>query len=109
MTTEAEQHRPFADEGELQVSLNALRDQLASLDRRNTESMARIEAQTTKTNGRVTALEQEVTKFQLWKAEVRGIAQGAGGTGRLLVYMLTSGAAAGSILGILLNITGHLK
>lgn len=40
------EHRPYADEGELTASLNAIRSQ-----------MDRIEAQTSKTNGRVTRLE----------------------------------------------------
>lgn len=52
-----EDHRRFADEGEMIATLNALRDQVAASDRRNTEGMARIEAQTSKTNGRVTKLE----------------------------------------------------
>lgn len=50
--------RPFADEGEVIASLNAIRSQIAESDRRHTEDHARIEAQTTKTNGRVNRLEQ---------------------------------------------------
>ena len=43
------------------------------------------------TNGRVASLE-------IWRAELRGIAQGSGGTGRLFVYILTSAAATGGIV-----------
>jgi hypothetical protein len=98
MPPENSEHRPYADAGELRVSLDAIRDQLA-----------RIEKQTIKTNGRVTALEAEIGQFDLWRAELKGIAQGAGGTGRLLFYVLSSGAAAGSTLVVLLTLTGHLK
>lgn len=81
-----EEHRPFADAGEVIASLNAIREQVAALDRRNTEqmhrielkteesafhvetktdamdarntrSLARIEEQVSKTNGRVSKLE----------------------------------------------------
>lgn len=43
------------------------------------------------TNGRVTQIE-------LWRAEVKGVAQGAGGTGRLLFYMLSAAAGSGTII-----------
>lgn len=43
------------------------------------------------TNGHVTAL-------RLWQAEVRGIAQGSGGMGRLLAMLLASAAATGGII-----------
>ena len=43
------------------------------------------------TNGRVNVLE-------LWRAELKGIAQGSGGTGRLLLYMLSAAAGTGTII-----------
>ena len=62
----------------------------------------RIEAQVTKINGRVSS-------HDLLFAEMKGIAQGAGGTGRLLMYMLSAAAGTGTILVALLTVAGHIK
>ena len=51
-------HRPFADEGEVIESLRGIRAQIASMDARQSAGLARVEEQTTKTNGRVNSLEQ---------------------------------------------------
>src|SRR4051812_44101084 len=107
MTTD--DHRRFADDGDMNSGFARLANQIAASDSRQTERLDRIEQQTIKTNGRVTSLEERVGKFDLWKAELKGIAQGAGGTGRLMFYVISSGAAAGSIIVAILTVTGHLK
>lgn len=61
----------------------------------------RVQAQAEKTNGRVTLIE-------LWRSELKGIAQGAGGTGRLLFYMLSSAAAAGTIVVAAIAVLAHV-
>ena len=98
--------RPFADEGELIASLDAIRAQMVSDARRQADFNARVSSdlheikeQTTKTNGRVTQIE-------LWKAETKGIAQGVGGTGRLLFYMLSASAGTGTIIVTAMKILG---
>ena len=98
--------RPYADAGELIVSLDAIRAQMASDARRQADFNVRVSAdlheikeQTTKTNGRVSQIE-------LWKAEVNGISQGVGGTGRLLLYMLSASAGTGTIIVTAMKILG---
>lgn len=49
------------------------------------------------TNGRVTMLE-------LWRAEMKGIAQGSGGAGRLLLYILSAAAAFGSVVAFVMKL-----
>lgn len=55
--------------------------------------------QSRKTNGRVTVLE-------LWKAEVKGISQGVGGAGRLLLYMLGAAATTSGLIVTLMKFGG---
>jgi hypothetical protein len=64
LVSDLNEHRPFADEGEVIATVNALRNQITSINehiadnRANTkEQLDRIESQTAKTNGRVTKLE----------------------------------------------------
>ena len=59
--------------------------------------LVRIEAHVERTNGRVTLLE-------LWRAEMRGISQGVGGTGRLFFYMLGAASSAGGLIVVALKI-----
>lgn len=61
-----EEHRPYADEGELRATLDALRNQIAASDERHTADHNRIETQVLKTNGRVTRLE-------MWKYAVMAV------------------------------------
>lgn len=69
------------------------------IDLQRIETIAREgRDQAVKTNGRVTALESWVVTMKVWQGELRGIAQGSGGTGRLFVYVLTSAAATGGII-----------
>ena len=65
-------------------------------------TVGRIVEHVERTNGRVSRLE-------LWQAELRGIAQGSGGTGRLFAYILAAGASAGTIVVAGFAIAGHLK
>lgn len=67
----------------------------AMIDVRN--DLGRIEAHVERTNGRVTLLE-------LWRAEMRGISQGVGGTGRLFFYMLGAASSAGGLIVIAMKI-----
>ena len=51
------------------------------------------------TNGRVTVLE-------LWKAEAQGIAQGAGGVGRLILYMLGAATSTAGLITVAMKVLG---
>lgn len=65
--------RPFADEGEVRTSFEALRAQIADMDRRHSDDHRRIEAQTTKTNGRVSNLERQVGRLDQFKAAAQAV------------------------------------
>ncbi len=67
----------------------------AMIDVRN--DLVRIEGHVERTNGRVTLLE-------LWRAEMRGISQGVGGTGRLFLYMLGAASSAGGLIVVALKL-----
>ncbi len=58
-------------------------------------------AQAKKTNGRVTTLE-------LWRAELGGIAQGAGGSGRLLLYLFATAASSAAIITACITVAAHV-
>lgn len=53
--------------------------------------------QAVRTNGRVTQLE-------LWQAELRGIAQGSGGSARLLMYLIGTAASTAALLGFAMRL-----
>jgi hypothetical protein len=54
--------RPYADEGEVIESLKGIR-----------EAIARVEVQTTKTNGRVSGLEDRTNKQEQFNAAVKAV------------------------------------
>lgn len=94
---EAEQQRQTIAQAEM-------RGDLRRVEALATEAVVQVKeavAQAKVTNGKVGSLE-------LWRAEMKGIAQGAGGTGRMLFYMLSAGGVAASVLWSLAALSGHL-
>ena len=72
-------HRPFADEGELRASLEAIRIQMASNRLEYIERLERIESQVRYTNGRVRGLEMW-RSFLSGGIAILGVVLGALGT-----------------------------
>lgn len=71
--------------------------------------LRRIEALAVTTAAQATLTNGHITKLNLWRAEMKGVAQGAGGTGRLMLYMLTAGAAATAITAGLLTLASRIN
>jgi len=66
--------------------------------------LARIERIAKDAHDQVKETNGQVTTLRLWKAEVKGIAQGAGGAGRLGLYMLGAASSTGGIVVIAMKI-----
>ena len=81
--------------------LDDLRTGMAQMATAQTETradIARVELIAREGRDQAKVTNGRVTQIDLWRAEMKGVAQGAGGTGRLLLYMLSAAAGTGTII-----------